>query len=727
MVEVLSPAGNKESFFQALSAGANAIYLGLDLFSARKNAENFTRENLPYYVKYAHLYGVKVYVALNTLVKDKELSDFLSYAEFCNDNGVDGVILQDLFLGKYLHEVFPDLELHLSTQAGVNNLEGALLAKEFGFKRVVLARETPIEDILRITKIIETEAFVQGALCTAFSGQCYMSSFAGNNSGNRGLCKQPCRKKYTLKNEKICKTGYCISLADLSVNDKVFELINAGVFSLKIEGRMRKPSYVYYATRYYRNLIDGKNPSISPLSRSFKRGNYTYGLAFGQDENLISDKVQSHIGEKVGVVCDVSNGFIKVKGTHTFTFSDAGKILRSGLEVGSYYVTENGKIAFSGDCRKGDDVTITTDAKLESCSDNYISPIPVTIDARFFVGKNAQIDAKCKDVTITVCSDYLLEPAKNKPLSESDVSDCFFKCGDYPFSPTVNVRTDNVFLAKSMLNELRRNVYDKLTNALTTFPERRKSDITNKSVNIVDKKSIAVISDDFTDIRDLDYDIAIFSPKDYNDEKSFVDFFDAVRLKPVKTFLYLPAKLSDNGLIERLLQNFDGIYAEGYYGIILAKRLNKLCFLGTGANIYNSLTASVASDYCYDYAVSKEATIAQGKLLGGYYYTGGSLKVMDLYYCPFGKNCKTCKGDDISTLDDGERIFTLRRVKYNSCEFEVYNPYPLLTDGFDKALVNVIGLTLKQKIALIKNAHSPLDCKDAFSSYTTGHSKKSLL
>lgn len=205
MYELLAPAGNAESFYAALNAGANAVYLGLDLFSARKSAENFTKENLPFYVTYAHILGVKVYVALNTLVGDKELDEFLSYAEFCNRIGVDALIVQDLFLGKYLHERFPDIELHLSTQAGVNNVYGARLAKDYGFCRVVLARETPLPEIQKITKIIETEVFIQGALCTAFSGQCYLSSFAGNNSGNRGLCKQPCRKLYTLKNDKIEK------------------------------------------------------------------------------------------------------------------------------------------------------------------------------------------------------------------------------------------------------------------------------------------------------------------------------------------------------------------------------------------------------------------------------------------------------------------------------------------------------------------------------------------
>ncbi|MBO7368750.1 MAG: U32 family peptidase, partial [Clostridia bacterium] len=367
MTELLSPAGNKESFFAAINNGANAVYLGLDDFSARKSAENFSRENLSYYIDYAHaLLGIKVYVALNTLVKNEELERFFEYAEFCNAAGVDGVILQDIFLGKHLKARFPDLPLHLSTQAGVNNADGARLAKEFGFSRVVLSRETPIEEIKKISEIIETECFIQGALCTAFSGQCYMSGFAGNMSGNRGLCKQPCRKKYTIKNGNETREGYLISLADLSIGKDIFSLIDAGVTSFKIEGRMRKPSFVAAATRYYRNLLDGENPSISALTRTFNRGDYTKGLGFGQDKNLISDKIQSHKGEFVGAIKSVKNGIITAESSRSFVPGDSGKIIRSGFEVGSFTCDKTGVLRASGSAERGDELNITTDVNLET-------------------------------------------------------------------------------------------------------------------------------------------------------------------------------------------------------------------------------------------------------------------------------------------------------------------------------------------------------------------------
>ena len=217
MTEILAPAGNEESAYAAINAGADAIYLGLQSFSARSSAGNFSEEALSSLIARAHLFGVKIYVALNTLVKDAELEDFVSAAVKAHNLGADALIVQDIYLGAYLKKTYPQMCLHLSTQAGVCNALGAKYAKELGFSRVILARETRLADIVEIAKIIETEAFVQGALCTCFSGQCYLSSFAGGNSGNRGKCKQPCRKRYKIDRAGFDEYAYRISLSDLCV------------------------------------------------------------------------------------------------------------------------------------------------------------------------------------------------------------------------------------------------------------------------------------------------------------------------------------------------------------------------------------------------------------------------------------------------------------------------------------------------------------------------------
>ena len=257
MIELLAPAGNLECAKAAINSGANAVYLGFANFSARQNADNFQTESLKELLKTARILGVKVYVAMNTLVKDEELVAFFQTLVNVWNLGVDAIILQDLFLGKKIKETYPQIELHLSTQAGVCDIYGAKQAKDYGFSRVILARETPLKEIEKITKIIETEAFVQGALCTAFSGQCYFSSFAGGNSGNRGRCKQPCRKRYAYDRNGNKEYTYALSLADLSVGEQIEKYIQAGVSSFKIEGRMRRAEYVAAATEYYRSLLDG--------------------------------------------------------------------------------------------------------------------------------------------------------------------------------------------------------------------------------------------------------------------------------------------------------------------------------------------------------------------------------------------------------------------------------------------------------------------------------------
>ena len=234
MLEILAPAGTIECAQAAIDNGADAIYLGLSAFSARQGAGNFDELSFRAIVQKARLFGVKIYVALNTIIKTEEIDSFLQSLLFAWNNGADAIIMQDVFLGKLVHDQYPEIVLHLSTQAGVCTLDGAKLAKEYGFSRVILARETPISAIEEIAQYIETEVFVQGALCTCFSGQCYFSSFAGGNSGNRGRCKQPCRKQYAYDRNGILEKNYALSLSDLCVGEDIEKLRQAGVVSFKI-------------------------------------------------------------------------------------------------------------------------------------------------------------------------------------------------------------------------------------------------------------------------------------------------------------------------------------------------------------------------------------------------------------------------------------------------------------------------------------------------------------
>ena len=729
MTEVLSPAGSIDCFYAAINGGADAVYLGLDKFSARKNAQNFTTENLPFFVDYAHILGVKVYVAINTLIKDSELEEFFEYANFCYNVGVDAVIVQDMFLGKYLKKLLPDLELHLSTQAGVNNVYGARLAKEYGFSRVVLARETPIEEIKKITQIIETEAFVQGALCTAFSGQCYLSGFAGNLSGNRGACKQPCRKLYRVTGGGRDKEGYLISLADLSLGEKIFELKDAGVSSYKIEGRMRKSSYTYHATKYYRDLFDGKSPSISPLTRTFNRGDYTLGLGFGQDKNLISDKIQNHKGQKIGTITAVKGDTLTAKTDHKLIIGDSGKIVFDGKEVGNFTVSADGKIMFKGVAKVGYNLNLTTDIAVDKEPLMHKRTLPIDIFAALLVDSKPKLYSNINGQQIEYEGDFVLEKAKNQPMSASDIENGLKKADTLPLDITAHVETDGVFIAKSQLNKLRREFLEKVVSTLSPKHNHNFTGYISPAVNKLDGVNRTIIIDrDFSDISEFDFDFAVFSPDDYLNQPSYDKFFTDLSGHKSKKYLYLFGKMSQKELdsVYPFIDRFDGLYVDGYYGISLKKWAYKPIILGTGANVYNKAALSEAQKEAEIVVLSKE--LDKSFLLNNadaFYYAAGAIKVMDLCYCPFKKDCKNCTKQAFYTLSDGTRDFILRRVKILDCRFELYNCATLLTDYAGNKIFNLITLSKAQKQAIL-SSKTPLDSKKCFTSYTLGHHNKGL-
>ena len=248
--ELLSPAGDFDCLKAAVSAGADAIYLGGSKLNARESAKNFTDAELKDAINYCHLRGVKVYITLNTVVSDREIANLEPYIKFLAEINIDGIILQSLGLASCVRHIAPQLEIHASTQLSVHSLEGVLQMQELGFSRAVLARELSCENIKYICENspIEIEAFIHGALCMCYSGQCYFSSVIGQRSGNRGRCAQPCRQPY--------KNGYELSLKDLAAADMFQEYLSLGVTSFKIEGRLKDPSYVFGVTSIYRKLID---------------------------------------------------------------------------------------------------------------------------------------------------------------------------------------------------------------------------------------------------------------------------------------------------------------------------------------------------------------------------------------------------------------------------------------------------------------------------------------
>ena len=281
-MELLVPAGNRECLEMAVAYGADAVYLSGKQFGARKYADNFNNEEISSAVDYCHLFGVRVYVTVNTVVFDREFTELAEYVRFLSEIGVDAVIVQDIGVVSMIRKIAPKLPIHASTQMTIHDLPGVKAAESLGISRVVLARELSLGEIqyIREHTTMELEVFGHGALCMSYSGQCYMSSIIGGRSGNRGRCAQPCRLSYRLGNEE----GQFLSLKDLCSLNVIEDMKRIGVTSLKIEGRMKGPAYVGTVTDVYRSCIDGKRPDATDFERlksAFDRDGFTDGYLQG--------------------------------------------------------------------------------------------------------------------------------------------------------------------------------------------------------------------------------------------------------------------------------------------------------------------------------------------------------------------------------------------------------------------------------------------------------------
>ena len=328
-LEILAPVGNKEMLMAAINSGADAVYLGAELFNARMKADNFSNQDLKESVRLCHLYGVKVYLTLNTLVTDSEIPKLIEQVKIAVDSKVDAFIIQDLGVAYLLKKYFKNIVLHASTQMGVHNYEGALILEKLGFSRVVLSRETTLEDIKLIKQNtnLEIEYFVHGALCVAFSGNCYLSSEIKGKSGNRGECLQLCRLFYNASNnEKQINNGYLLSTKDLCYADKLKELVKAGVTSFKIEGRLKRPAYVVSTVSTYKKVLESSTftkQDEKNLLKVFSRGDFNKGEYLNNNNsNIINKEIQNHLGEKIGRVLKVE----KFKDLHKITIESRHQI-----------------------------------------------------------------------------------------------------------------------------------------------------------------------------------------------------------------------------------------------------------------------------------------------------------------------------------------------------------------------------------------------------------------
>lgn len=519
--EILSPAGDHEGLLGAIKGGADAVYLGIGEFNARQGAKNFTIDDLEAAVDLAHSHGVRVYLALNIPLKQKELQHVLDIVDRAYAAGIDAVILQDLGLLRLLNEIYPDLSLHASTQMTIHNKEGVDFVAGLGAKRVIVSRELTTAEVKDIVDNsgVDIEVFVHGALCYSYSGKCLFSSFLHDRSANRGACAQPCRRRYRFLvngreiDEKYVAGSYPISCAELSTLTGLEDIIKTGVVSLKIEGRMKKPEYVTASAAAYKAAVEkictpGEKPTRAELeageaelAKLFYRG-FTRGFILGE-KGVSHSKYSSNYGAFLGKVLDISRsrgstkltvrleediqvkdgisiftrermlgsavtGIVTISGEHV---KSAKKGEKAGLEISS----KTGRAV-----QRGDELYLTTDTQLlDALQKAKLKTLPVSLKVKARKGEQFTVEIRKEDKkreanekdskteetsSAEFADDYIVQGAEKAPTTEEQIKKAMESLGDTPFEAvSVEIEADeNIFIPVGVLKNTRRKAADLL-------------------------------------------------------------------------------------------------------------------------------------------------------------------------------------------------------------------------------------------------------------------------
>lgn len=554
-IELLSPAGNMETLISAVNNGADAVYVGGENFSARAFAQNFDRQKLKEAVSYTHLYGVKLYVAVNTIIFEDEIETCLNYLKYLYEINVDAVIMQDIGMINLCKKIIPNLEIHSSTQINCHNDECLKFLKKLGVKRAVLAREMSIEEIKEIKTDIDIEIFIHGAICISYSGRCLFSSLNGGRSGNRGKCVGSCRLPYQIyQNGKELIHKYPLSTKELCTINNIDKLLKLNIKSLKIEGRMKSPEYVGYVTRVYRRLIDeyyeGKIPKVRKeeiinLAKLFNR-TFTNGYLF--NENIYNTSSSNHIGYPLGKIIKITNKKIYIKLDDDLYMEDGIRFVKEnkGMIVNKIYNKKGllvkqlhkGQIAIIDNkisLSKISKVNKTIDKKLiNEISKVKNKKIKILFKLEGHINKPLKLTISDKTNVITQTS-IILEKAKTRPTTKEEIKEKLKKLGNTPFEiENIEINIDNVFIPLKKLNEIRHLLVEKLIQKRTLsnnkisfkYEKKEEKPLTKKiNIQIANEKQLLT----FKDIADV-----LFT-EDYNLYKKYKKLNIYYRLPEIMT------------------------------------------------------------------------------------------------------------------------------------------------------------------------------------------------
>lgn len=731
-MKVLSPAGSLENFYSALNNGADEIYMGINAFNARAKAESIDFENLKNAIIDAHILGVQVFCTLNTLIFEDEMENVVDAIKKATSLGFDAFIVQDLAVVALIKQINKNAVIHLSTQLGIHNSFGAILAEKLGASRIVLSREASIEDIKAIKKAVpnmEIEYFVQGALCVAFSGNCYLSNRLLGRSGNRGECSQLCRLPYIAKyGNEIKDKAYYLSPADLCLVKHLKELKDAGVTSLKIEGRLRRASFVGVATSFYRKAVDRLNEKnqdnainlyddkdLQDLKTTFNRGDYLKNAYINESQfdDIIYKDIQNHIGIKIGKVVKSE----KFKDINRITLSlnkeigknDGLKILRNGKEITSLgvgNVENNGNDTIIYSKQKlmtNDEVRLIHSASLEEKVLSNKRTCPLELNAEFKEGQKAKLIAKIEtlDLSFEVQSSEPLEKAKTSAITKEDIINSLTKLNAPIFSiANISITLDNVFIAKSVLNNLRRELISVIRKH---FENCDSSQFDNKQIisnAIMDLKgedvctSIEVANNILKTnntnqnkiktlklVRDLkgeNQNVAYF-PSEFLSNETKLQIEEFLTNTNENLFLFLPPFITDKDL--NLIYNFISQFDKKRI-VILANNIGQMYFAKVFkviacdfCNITNSLSCAYykklgASGICCGYEFKDNKNVG----FDFDYQIKNNNILCFLSHCPYkavtNTKCKSCAfNDKLSYIGEQGIEYKVGRYKVSRCYF----------------------------------------------------------
>lgn len=771
-VELLSPVGSKESLLASIENGADAVYLGGKLFNARKYATNFDDEELKEAVSYAHLRGVKVYVVVNIILRDDELREAIDYIIYLYNIDVDALIIQDLGLLRTVKNILPDFEVHGSTQMSINNFMGAEFLKELGFSRVVLARELSIDEIGEINEKtdIELEIFIHGALCVSYSGQCLMSSLIGGRSGNRGTCAQPCRMKYTIVDTKNNKSlnrkfdeKHVLSLKDLNAIDDLEEIIDAGVVSLKVEGRMKKPEYVATIINKYREAIDGiearenyetSKQAKDDMAQMFNRG-FTRGFLkndFGK--NIVTLDKPNNRGILIGEVLksDKNSTYIKLK--DTLSLGDGIEIIDDsgegkGLIIDSIQVDEDvAKIKNVRTANVGDLVYKTLDIDLNERARESFEHIDQDKKHTLYMKINIEIDKPItltvvdKDIEVEVKSEELVEVARNVSLTKERVIEQMEKLGSTPYRlENIDISIeDGSMIRVSVLNNLRREAVEKLIDARSDFNKRNFVDVKSMGQNIKKlftfpknrgkvARKISIKIENISQLRELDLNKV---------DRIYLNFTTKLKeaideIKNTDVEIYVATqKIIENKdfkdlktVLDSVVEIIDGVSVSNLGTLKFVKdNYDTSIHADYGLNIFNSQTVNLLSEHGVrsvtlspELKLNQLEKISRNQILDYEVVGYGYLPVMVMKHCPMSviknckssKECKTCElKEGYGLLDRKDMIFDFKRNENSTI---IYNSQPMVIPEHLKKIysnqVNMVRLefTKENNISEIQNLY----------------------